>query len=335
MAENEMGSAGRRDVAILEASRPPSTLDELSVEQVVAQVQKIQRLMRDVMIEGVHYGTIPGTPKPTLYKAGAEILCLMFRLDPQYSTVEKVSPDGHKEITSTCTLYHIPTGMRMGSGMGECSTRETKYAFRKGARACPACGKEDTIVKGKVEYGGGWLCFKKKDGCGAKFRDGDASIEGQSVDRVANPNVADEYNTVLKMSNKRSLNAAVLNVTAASDIFTQDLEDRGGNGRNDEEGDDDERKDAGNKSKPTDKASPEQRQALMKMANEVLGLEESLRWVKTRMKDLDIKRNTDTTVAQFQQLTQELAEMRAADQSLDKGFDEAHPPAPEEPDVAY
>jgi hypothetical protein len=35
---------------------------------------------------------------------------------------------------------------------------------------CPNCGK-DTIIKGKPEYGGGWVCYSKKGGCGAKFTD--------------------------------------------------------------------------------------------------------------------------------------------------------------------
>lgn len=43
--------------------------------------------------------------------------------------------------------------------------------------------------------------------------------------KVENPDIADVYNTVLKMANKRALVAATLNVTAASDIFTQDVED--------------------------------------------------------------------------------------------------------------
>lgn len=40
---------------------------------------------------------------------------------------------------------------------------------------------------------------------------------------VDNLNLPDLYNTVLKMANKRALVAAVLNVTAAGDIFTQDM----------------------------------------------------------------------------------------------------------------
>lgn len=201
----------------------PAQPGELSVEQVLAQVEKIQLLMRNAMKKDEHYGVIPGTPKPTLLKAGAEKLCLMFRLDPEYEATERRDGD-HLTIVSRCTLYHVVSGARLGSGMGSCSTRESKYAYRKSERVCPACGR-DTIIKVKAEYGGGWLCFAKRGGCGAKFKNGDAAIEAQETGRVANPDLADQYNTVLKMANKRSLVAAVLNVTAASDIFTQDMED--------------------------------------------------------------------------------------------------------------
>jgi hypothetical protein len=195
----------------------------LTVHDVRGQVQLIQQILRDVMQEGVHYGKIPGTEKPSLFKAGAEKLNLTFRFDPQYETVEK--QDGlHLTITSKCTLWHIPSGQRYGSGMGSCSTRESRYAYRQSSRKCPSCGKE-AIIKGKEEFGGGWLCFKKKDGCGAKFDDKDEAITKQVSGRVPNEDIADQYNTVLKMANKRSLVAAILNTTAASDIFTQDMED--------------------------------------------------------------------------------------------------------------
>jgi ribosomal protein L37AE/L43A len=197
--------------------------EELTIDDLVAQVAKIQAAMRTVMKDGEHYGVIPGADKPSLLKPGAEKLCLLFRLDPQYDTTESYHGD-HLTVVSRCTLYHITSGHRFGSGMGSCSTKESKYAYRHARRRCPTCNKE-AIIRGKEEYGGGWLCFKKRDGCGAKFKDGDAAIEGQEVGRVPNEDKADQYNTVLKMANKRSLVAAVLNVTAASDIFTQDLED--------------------------------------------------------------------------------------------------------------
>ena len=203
-------------------------LGALSAQDVKAQVNLIQQIMEGVMKKDEHYGVIPGTgTKPTLLKAGAEKLCLTFRLAPDYEIEEK--KDGaHIRVTSKCTLTHIPSGARFGAGMGSCSTLESKYAYRKGSRKCPACGSE-AIIKGKDFKGDGqptgWVCFAKKGGCGKKFLDGDQTVEGQAQGRTPNEDVADQYNTVLKMANKRSLVAAVLNATAASDIFTQDIED--------------------------------------------------------------------------------------------------------------
>ena len=43
--------------------------------------------------------------------------------------------------------------------------------------------------------------------------------------RVENPDIADTWNTVLKMAKKRAFVDAVKSTTAASDVFTQDIED--------------------------------------------------------------------------------------------------------------
>lgn len=193
---------------------------ELSIDSLIAQVAKVQEAMKAVMKSGEHYGIIPGTEKPTLLKPGAEKLCLLFRLDPQYQITRTDHDDGHLEYEVICTLYHIPTGQRVGSGVGFCSSRESKYRYRRGNHSCPTCG-EETIIKGKAEYGGGWLCWRKKGGCGAKFGDGEFGDLGM----VENPDIADTFNTILKMSKKRAMVDATLTATAASDIFTQDLED--------------------------------------------------------------------------------------------------------------
>ena len=193
---------------------------ELSIDSLIAQVAKVQEAMKAVMRSGELYGVIPGTEKPTLLKPGAEKLCLLFRLDPQYKITRTDHDDGHLEYEVICTLYHIPTGQRVGSGVGFCSSRESKYSYRRGTHTCPTCG-EETIIKGKAEYGGGWLCWRKKGGCGGKFNDD----EFGEIGMVENSDIADVFNTVLKMSKKRAMVDAALTATAASDIFTQDLED--------------------------------------------------------------------------------------------------------------
>ncbi len=198
---------------------------ELSVEDVLGQMAKIQQVMKAVMKPDIHYGVVPGTSgKPSLYKPGAEKLCLVFRLDPEYEFVTRVEEPAEVAYTVRCTLTHITSGARVASGMGSCSSRETKYGFRKGTRRCPKC-KAEAIIKGREEYGGGWLCYGKKGGCGAKYDEKDAAITSQSEQLVPVLNVHDQANTILKMACKRAMVAAVLAGTAASDFFTQDLED--------------------------------------------------------------------------------------------------------------
>lgn len=197
----------------------------LPVETIKHQIQVIQEVMAGAMVKDTHYGVIPGCgDKPTLLKAGAEKLCLTFRLSPTYVVTKTDLGGGHREYEVRCTLTHIPSGSVFGEGVGICSTHESKYRYRKAERNCPACGKS-TIIKGKLEYGGGWLCFAKKGGCGAKFGDNDDAITSQQVGRVDNPDIADSFNTVLKIAKKRAHVDAVLTATAASDIFAQDLED--------------------------------------------------------------------------------------------------------------
>jgi hypothetical protein len=216
--------------AIVQAEQPVALArpsDELSVEDIVSRVQKVQEVQRRVMRVDVHFGKIPGVDKPSLLKPGAEILGMVFRLDPEFEVTEQLREGDHLTVVIKCTLFHVGSGNRLGSGMGSCSTRESRYAYRKGDRTCPECGKA-AIIKGKAEYGGGWVCFKKKDGCGAKFDDNAPAITSQQVGRIANDDLPDQHNTVLKMAIKRAHVAAILFVTCASEIFTQDVEDMRG-----------------------------------------------------------------------------------------------------------
>ena len=58
----------------------------------------------------------------------------------------------------------------------------------------------------------------------SKYRYRNQWSNGQKV-KVENPDIADTWNTVLKMAKKRAFVDAVKSTTAASDIFTQDVED--------------------------------------------------------------------------------------------------------------
>lgn len=225
-------------LAVRERGTALVTRDEISVQQLVSQRALIQDVMQRVMKKDVHYGVIPGVKKPSLFKPGGEVLNVLFRLAPSYRSEKIWHDDGHLTVITTCTLTHIPTGLTIAEGEGLCTTRETRYAYRQGGRTCPACGATGTIRKSKfppreTDYPGaqrsdppGWYCHAASGGCGANYAANDEAITNQEdVGRVENPDLADTYNTVLKMGGKRAMLAAVLNGTAASDVFTQDVED--------------------------------------------------------------------------------------------------------------
>src|SRR3990167_7479566 len=102
------------------AHREVINLEEYAMtsQGVLKQVQVIQEVLHGVMKVDEHYGTIPGTKKPSLYKAGAEKLSLTFRLRPEYDIRRSELPGGHREYEVVCTLYHIPTGQSVGQGVG-------------------------------------------------------------------------------------------------------------------------------------------------------------------------------------------------------------------------
>lgn len=199
----------------------------LSIEALHANLEFIRQVMAREMNEGQDYGKVPGCgDKPGLFQPGAQKLLMTFQLTDKVKREDvRDIPHhiaGHREYAFTLSVCTVSG--KEWDGVGTCSTMESKYRFRGGSRKCPQCGKE-TIIKGKAEYGGGWLCFQRKGGCGAKWPDGATEIEGQSIGKVENDNPADHWNTVRKMAFKRALVHAAINATNTSELWSQDLED--------------------------------------------------------------------------------------------------------------
>ena len=210
---------------------PYAIMPVLDIHAAAARRQAVVEFTAKMLRPGVDFGVIPGTgDKPTLLKPGAEKLASLFGLTPDFDPIETVmdwTGDAHGGepfffIRYRCTLRR--GSMAVGQGVGSCNSWEKKYRWRQGERVCPECGKA-AIIRGKAEYGGGWLCFKKKDGCGYKYAENDPRITGQQAGQVKNPDPADVVNTIDKMAQKRALVAAVLIAVNASEMYTQDVED--------------------------------------------------------------------------------------------------------------
>jgi hypothetical protein len=207
------------------------------VDEAIQMKQEKKRFFEGVMDVDVHYGVIPGTgTKPTLFKSGAEMLLSNMGLNCSFEDegapiidITGKDHDGEAFIyyRRECRIYR-QTGpkeddrMVVGKASGVCNSWETKYRYRNAGLTCPTCGKE-TIKASKFSDGKPFYCHQKMGGCGAQFEK--SVFAGIVLGKIANPDIADLMNTILKMADKRALVAATLVATGCSDIFTQDVED--------------------------------------------------------------------------------------------------------------
>lgn len=221
----------------------PQQVSELSISQLKQQVDKIQAVMRSVMKEDVHYGSVPGVKQKFLFKAGAEKLAMTFRLIPRYH-IEKTIHDpingimGHITYDITCDLIHQNTNVMVGQGVGSCSTLEKKYRYRNddmptGVELPPAWWKERKVENlAKILKNSGvtpkTADYMRKNKLELAPGKVDGKFQVVYRKKVENSDIADVYNTVIKMAKKRALVDAVITALSVSDMFTQDPEAVGG-----------------------------------------------------------------------------------------------------------
>lgn len=230
---------GGRDNTLTEAWTP-SPLALLSdedfdrrIELLQVEQNRIAKIKRACLKDEVHYGTIPGTPRPSLYQPGAEFFNRMTDLRPDYEVQREVMDLGEDRppmirYQVLCRLVHRVTGEEFCQGWGSSSTWERKHRYRFSGRVCPSCGQE-TIMRSKYPdretQDIGWYCNKNRGGCGGNFRSDDQAVAGQDLGQVENPDPHDLDNTVLQYACKRAYVKATRTGHNLSELFTQDIED--------------------------------------------------------------------------------------------------------------
>lgn len=174
----------------------------LTITEIKAHINTIQHVLRDVMKKDVHYGIIPGCKKPSLYQPGAELILSTFKLGVDPVTEDLSTPD---EIRYRVRVrgFSIVTGQTVGVGVGECSSNEEKYKWRK-----PTCDEEYEATPEDRRR----VVWKSSYGKATAYKQ-------------VRTNPADIANTVLKMAMKRGLVGMTRTATAASDVFEMGLED--------------------------------------------------------------------------------------------------------------
>lgn len=183
----------------------------ISVRDVQQRQKAIWDLMANAMEKGTDYGITPGCgDKPSLYKPGSEKILSMFQfaVEPHVEDLCPLGGGTYDEYRIRVYVQLQYRGAFVGKGVGECSSWEEKYKWRRAVSDAEFSyleAKDPELVR--VKFGKDWKT--KKD---------------YEVKQVRVP-TADIANTVLKIGKKRSQIDATLTVTAASAIFSQDLED--------------------------------------------------------------------------------------------------------------
>lgn len=192
-----------------------------SVDDVAKQAGKITKLLKEVMIPETHYGIIPGTKKPTLFKAGAEKLMVLFHLVAEIEDHREDLEDGHREYSAEAIISHRESGTYIAKGIGLCSTMESRYRYRHQSsyEVLDAPIPEDYQQNKKRYYAQGFGVKKIQN----EWR----WVRYMEAEKQENPDIADVYNTVRKMAKKRALVDGVITAVAASDIFAQQDDDYG------------------------------------------------------------------------------------------------------------
>lgn len=168
------------DADVIEDSDPPApgtSLVEyrpqmvLSVAEAGELAQRMAEVVRAVLVPAVDWGKIPGTPKPSLLKPGAEKLLQLYGLGHHFDRLELDRDDAGKPyaVTYRCTV----------------------------TRSLP---DREVVVSTADAY------------C------------GRDEKKWSNPDKT-PFHTIIAMAQKRALVNAALRATAASGLFTSDVED--------------------------------------------------------------------------------------------------------------
>lgn len=234
-------------------------LQMMPIEQAKAWYDEFVQFSKSILKLDLDFGIIPGTPKPTLYKAGAEKMRFVYGYGVEFECIDKVVDFDRPfvDYAYRCTIKS-KAGQLIAQCEGSCNSMEAKYGYLWKTKEELGAGYDVTglpvktsgrklseldfaINKGETTGNYGkpkehWEKFKKAIASGKAKKvtrpkksggtmDAWEIDESATVYRILNPDVIGSKNTIMKMAQKRAFVGATLLATGASEFFTQDLED--------------------------------------------------------------------------------------------------------------
>lgn len=101
----------------------------ISLKEAETRLEQFKKFIASQMIERIDYGKIPGIPKPSLFKPGAEKLCNIFGFAPHFDIVDQIKDwqRGFFHYQIKCRLISKRSGNIIAEGVGSCNSKEKRY----------------------------------------------------------------------------------------------------------------------------------------------------------------------------------------------------------------
>jgi hypothetical protein len=158
------------------ASQGLVKLTDLDIQLTSDTIQQAEKLVSTVLEPDIDWGLHPGTNSMALKDSGGSKIANAFNTYPEHTILHLAENDDLISYLVQAKLIHRGSGKIVASGVGACSTMESKYAYRWVTNP-----EEFGFDKASVKY-------DKKKG---KYR-------------IPNPEIEDLGNTILKMASKRA-----------------------------------------------------------------------------------------------------------------------------------
>lgn len=132
-------------VVVSEQRNLSAQFTDRAVEELKGQRERLKAFVKSQLKQGINgdYAVIPGTPKPSLLKPGAEKLASLFQLGSRIiekdHTLDRES--GFAMFNYTVEVYHIPTGQALHQSEGSANSEEKKFKGRSYADLLNTLGK--------------------------------------------------------------------------------------------------------------------------------------------------------------------------------------------------
>ncbi len=254
-----MSNGNNAGTALATRSTQDLAMPAMTIEDAHGRRNELVTFVKQIMQDGLDYGTIPGTDKKTLLKPGAEKLVTFFGLSVDLTEVRHIEDWTGKDHGGEMLFYYVyrctisRNGKMLVASDASCNSWDGKYRWRwvPASEVSPTLdlsrlkAKSGTIREfdfaiRKAETGGKWgkpaeywNRFQQAIASGAarktkvpmKDKMVDAWEIGETMYRVPNEDVAGLINTLQKMAEKRAYVGSAIMAINASDYFTQDMED--------------------------------------------------------------------------------------------------------------